>query len=191
MLYWECGHRLKRLKEFRALLDLYFETRGHMEGLNLPFETEQSSEARSKINEHMGDIRASCNLIGHRWIAQPGQIDMLVNTFNLQAIYVEPRALIDSVERTIGDYERLRHDLFWQLFNPFYWLGKLVGIPFRVFTAVGFEGDRWERSVIGRLFKLFEWVAIFVGFVAAILTIRADPKFMDGVSRTLHALFHR
>jgi hypothetical protein len=139
VFYWECGRRLTRLNKFHELLTLYFQ--------HLPLPPQQLSQARSKINILMGDTHTSCELMGHHWTAQNGQGDLLVNTFNLSNLGIPHMMLIDALERTVGEYERQRRRLLWQLFNPFHWFDELLdGILFRVLTAFGMDTDTRNQA---------------------------------------------
>src|SRR5260370_41709162 len=80
--------------------------------------------------------------------------------------------VIDSLDRAIGDYTRLESKLRRNLLNPLYWLRlgfvNLIGLPFRVLGAAGFDSKALEQSVAGKVSKA---ILGFVTLVAAVLEI--------------------
>jgi len=63
-------------------------------------------------------------------------------------------------------------------------LNKLVSIPFQILGQVGFDGNKLEHSLIGKLFKA---IAGFAGFLSLVIGI-ADKL---GYLGTLKALLQR
>jgi hypothetical protein len=58
---------------------------------------------------------------GNRW----ENVRVVANLFNPLAWPKAPQA-IDQVERGIGIYQRHMRRAFWQLFNPFAWVGEIA-----------------------------------------------------------------
>jgi hypothetical protein len=106
--------------------------------------------------------------------------------FDLWRYQIKPQAVDDALNRAIGAYRRHERRFFWRMFNPLHWLDLLLGIPFRLFTAVGLDGQRYEQPALGKLVKLIVGGA---GLVAAILGIHDHPNFVAHVFKIIHSMF--
>jgi hypothetical protein len=127
----------------------------------------------------MPEVVRSCTLIGHSLTVAynsprdgfAGEINIITNLFNLDLQRIPFSKAFDFLDQAIGDYERLEARLRRQSWNPLYWLRlgflALLGLPFRILGAAGFDARAMELSLVGRLFKA---VAGLVIFVAALLT---------------------
>jgi len=71
---------------------------------------------------------------------------------------------LDTLNKLIGQLEGKIKFEFDKIINPFFWLGLLVGkilrIPFWIFSQTGFEISKIEDHFLGKLFKLVEVVAL-------------------------------
>ena len=199
MNYFECKKRLLELRVFHGLAARYFTNvvgaKGSME--TGPFEDTDARNLRSAMNKMMKSVSESfdkvnipraVHYIPPRLLGGPiMDIDLVWNVFDLWRYKLSPRLLDDVLNRAIGAFEEEKRRLFCQFFNPFYWLNIVLGIPFRLLTAVGLDGTRYEESVFGKLVKVCLAV---VGFVAAILDIQDHPVFVARVSSLFHRLIH-
>jgi hypothetical protein len=184
VLYWESKHRLQRLREFRELVIAYF--LDSQESHFASHEGEKARLARPQINLRMNETLQSMHAVGESAMftgERFGRANAITNMFQLYQLRIPRKSIVDSLDRTIGEYERIESHLFLQLFNPLYWLGLIVAIPFRILAFSGFDANKIERSMFGRLYKA---IASFAALVAAILTILYYVGWLDRVK----ALFH-
>jgi hypothetical protein len=161
-----------------------------------PTEDEEARRARLSLNQMMMGVSESFDLLGVprtvRYLPPPMiggyavTLDLVGNMFELWRYQIQPQTVEDALNRAIGAYLQQERRLFWQMFNPFHWLDLLLGIPFRLLTAVGLNGRRFEQSAFGKLIK---WVVAVAGFVAAVLDIRDHPNFIAQVSKIFHSIF--
>lgn len=199
MLYWECKRRLQTLEEFHSLVVRYFSTVAYASGSRRAYQTEESSEARRKINDLMQDVGSSCNLIGQpmtvQYVPSPlvggfqGPLSLLSSLFELREYHIPNSKVIDGLERVIGTYRRKKKHLYWQMFNPLFWLRvllvKVVEVPFQILSAAGFDTAKFENSVMGKLVKA---VVGFVAFAAALLTVLQILGWLEPVKRFVHTI---
>ena len=164
MLYWECERRLKDLQHFRELLAGYFAS---LAEANWPArtrdrETSESERLRNEINLRLTDALLCCELVGEPtnvFYSPPpafgggfqGRLNLLREVFNLQDYQIGPDRIFDSLDRSIGEYERRKRRLYRQMFNPFFWLKlalvKIIEIPFQILGAAGFDAAKMEKSL--------------------------------------------
>jgi len=201
MLYWECKRRLNELLKFRELVVTYFSHRTipHFQTVH---EDDTARKARSEINLRMNAAIRSCLRIGQTltvFYSPPpvrggfaGNLNLIQNMFELHTFQIPPSRVIDSLNRAIGDYERLQRELFRSLWNPLYWLrlgvANLLSLPFRILGAAGFNSQAIEHSTAGKVSKA---IAAFAGFIVTVLTILHSLGVSTGW-RDITALFrHR
>lgn len=160
MLYWECKRRLTELREFRSLVVTYFSNRSFARPLNTIHENETAHKARNEISLRMNEAIRSCLLIGESlsvFYSPPpvrggpsGTLNLVQNMFEVHNFRIPAARVIDSLDRAIGDYERLQNDLSRSRWNPFYWLwlafAQLLGFPFRVLGVAGSMRVRWSNQ---------------------------------------------
>jgi hypothetical protein len=77
---------------------------------------------------------------------------------------IEPSAIRDVMNMTIGTAEERLKSEFFHLINPFYWLLELLifvlRIPFYLVSATGFDVSKIEDHLLAKLFKLAEMIVI-------------------------------
>ena len=199
MNYFECKKRLLELRLFHQLGARYFanvaKASGSME--TGPFEDADARTLRAAMNKPMKSVSVSFDKVNipravqyipPRLIGGPSmEIDLVWNVFDLWRYDLSPRLLDDVLNRAIGAFEEEKRRLFWQFLNPFYWVNLVLGIPFRLLTAIGLDGTGYEESAFGKLVKL---VLAVVGFVAAVLDIQDHPAFVARMSSMFHHLTH-
>lgn len=196
MLYWECRRRLNELREFQKLAHFYFSNTG-FDSRGRRHENIDAREARAQLNLRIAEVVRSCTLIGHSLtlsysVPQQGfgaEINIITNLFNLDRQRIPAAKAFDVLNRAIGDYERLETKLRRQSWNPFYWIRlaflALLGLPFRIFGAAGFDSRAMERSLIGRLFKAVEGFVIFLAAVLEILSLLGLPTSLSHLAGLL------
>jgi hypothetical protein len=136
---------------------------------------------REQINlsiQEIDSILKKCGISATVYYAPPpafggieGQIDLLNNFFNLKRHRIPQSALIDVLDRAIGSYYQLRKRFFQNLINPFFWLNKLIRLPFRLISYSGFDGEKAERSIVGKILKLLMSILSIPASIWAIIQI--------------------
>lgn len=198
MLFWECRRRLEQLVEFRKVAYDYFSNIRYADWMARgcpPTMNETSQRARNQINLMMHDVADCFDLMGvpHSITYTPPpiiggyvrSIDLIGNIFDLWQFEIQSSHLFDCTDRAIGAYQREGLNLRRKLFNPFYWLGLLLvwflRLPFKFLTAAGFNGQKLEGSLTGKIVKV---VLGLLPLTAAALKIADD---WDKVRAFLHS----
>lgn len=116
-------------------------------------QTEESRTIRDQINLSMRDALESCQQIGESMTVvytnrgYQAPLNLLRELLDLRnAYHISPAKALDGLDRAIGEYERRKQRLYWQMFNPLFWLqlllGKIIGIPFQILGAAGFDAAK-------------------------------------------------
>lgn len=163
-------------------------------------ENADARKARAQINLKIPEVVRSSAVIGHSLSlsynspqhAFAGEINVITNLFNLDHQRIPVSKAFDFLDRVIGDYDRLETKLRRQSWNPLYWIRLaflgLLGLPFRILGAAGFNASVIEHSLAGRLFKA---VGGFVIFLAALLQALSLLGFPTSLSHLVGLLRHR
>lgn len=182
MLYWESQRRLVLLRQFRGLVIEYFDNALHkfMAG---PIENADAKEARHSLNKSIPDVARSLDLVGlsHTIYYTPppaiggyaGRVDLLAMLFQLWQFQLQPALVVDLLDRAIGIYEPQTKRLYWQMFNPFFWLmwllQKFLRIPFEIISVAGFNAEKLERSLVGKTTKVVMGLVVFLAALLRVL----------------------
>jgi hypothetical protein len=167
MLYWEAKRGFELLKRFRQKVVDYDNNALWNDYDNDYAENQEAVSLRQQINEDMPEATTAIQKVGHSTIVYyspppatgglQGDIDVLTNIFRLPYLGMDTTQLLDRLDQAIGAYRYAVSYLWRRLFNPFYWIGKglaLIGsIPFRVLRIAGFDAERAETSLTGKLVK--------------------------------------
>ena len=179
---WENRRRRKFLQEFRNLVSEYFADTKHADlGLGL-IEGKKAIELRPQINKLMNKAQITLLTAGwspHLIVTPPPaiggyrqNIDVLMNMFDLHNHQIPEDHVFDFIDRAIGNYEQDESAAKLRTWNPFFWLGLvfdwLASFPFRLLGRAGFDAQKVEQSVAGRLLKAFIYV---IEGLAALLTV--------------------
>jgi hypothetical protein len=172
MLYWESKRRLGELSKFRALVRAYFDdtafdTRGRRRAMT------DLRERRKTINASLPEAVRSCYRVGQSVSVQyihphygAGSVNVIENIFSLDEKRIPVAMVFDYLDRTIGEYERVTAKLKKQSWNPFYWLRlgflALIGFPFRILGAAGFDSRAIEQSLPGKVVKSVVGLVVFL-----------------------------
>ena len=173
--------RLDKLFEFRNLVIEYFNN-STKSGRGLRAEKEIAQVARVKINRIMKEnheiilhsgmdpimiYKAPPMVGGHT-----RNIDVILNIFNLDRFDIPANQVLDLIDMTIGVYESDHRRAVVRTFNPLFYLmlalDTISELPFSIIGKFGFNQQKAESSIIGRLFKGFLYL---VTPVAGFLTI--------------------
>jgi len=193
----ENKRRLQKVRVFRNLVVEYF---NNLEGDWLrPLENERARQLRKEINTSLDEARDIVNAAGISTMllyspapvrgGYAGPVDVFLNIFELRCAQISPSHVTDHLERAWGIYDRNQRPAKMRLFNPFYYLARLLDliaeIPFALLGALGFNRRKAEASLLGRAAKVGFRV---VTFLAALLTILNLLGLMSGIRE---ALFRR
>jgi hypothetical protein len=199
VLYWECKRRLTGLQKFRQVVETYFSESSYVNTVHPRVENEKSQQARLEINRRMGFADSSCKLSGFYPIISygvpasenaPDHVNVLASIFMLNRFSISPNVLIDHLDRAIGYYEDAKPRLFLQLFNPFFWIKwlliKVIGIPFSLLEAAGFDSGKLEQTTTGKIVKaLWGFGTTLVATLAALQGL----GWLDPVKKFIHSVF--
>lgn len=183
---WENKNRLKLLYEFRELVDTYFNS-VEVDYMSVNpsadlIENETARQVRIEINRILGEVREVLHSAGIRPVIRytpPSMIggyiqhiDITLNMFNLRYYNIPYNKLIDIIDIAIGKYSRDSKRSWMRTFNPIYWscciFDYIARLPFVLLGRIGFDSDKAESSIIGRLIKgILYLIVVF----AALLTI--------------------
>jgi hypothetical protein len=98
-----------------------------------------------------------------------GNIDLFANMYNLHQYEVPEEILVDLLDKAIGTYRFFQKEYKERIFNPFYWIGRIIKIPFRIAEFAGFDPGKLEISIFGKLYKLIAALIILLASIATIL----------------------
>jgi len=181
----EVLRRIEFLKDFHGHVVKYFQNL-ECDYLDKPCENEVSAKERTWINLHCSRAKSIMRETGtvpiFTWTSPPAMgyittrdLDVLNNIFLLHEYRITPKLLIDVIENAIGRYkEELPRSLF-RTWNPFWWLGKVLGwilsIPISILGVAGFETDTLEQHILTKLFKTLWALIVVFGTVLPILEL--------------------
>jgi len=195
---WENNKRVRLLSEFRELVVTYFNNIKYLGfGSSGVSENEKAREARIKINmilDKMYFIIISAGVNPIMYYTPPPaiggltrDIDLVINIFNLYRFRINPQLLLDFIERAIGVYENDGLKALLRTVNPFFWLGLIsdyiVSLPFKVFGEIGFNQEKIESSITGKIIKgiikgTFYLITFLASFLAVLKYIGYLEKFI-------------
>jgi hypothetical protein len=192
MLYWEAQRRLNEVRVFRDLVREYFShTTWDNMGRRRPMR--DLSELRTRINARIPSTVINCYKVGqsvsvvykHPMYGIDGHVNVIENLFSLDSKRIPLATAFDYLDRTIGIYDKEIASLRKRQWNPFFWIRLgflwLIGAPFRLLGAAGFNAVAVEQSFAGKLAKaLWGLVIGLVTIVSGLLTILASLGFHTG-----------
>ena len=177
ILYWENRNRLRKLNSFRALVIDYFDNSRAEWMVQERIEQPPAQLARVQINRLVDGIHDILYCAGIspviRYTPPPAvgghiqKIDILHNIFNLTGYSISSSNLLDYLDRAIGIYEGDKGPAILRTINPFFYLGIvldwIVRFPFNLIGRAGFNREKIEESIAGRVTK----VVLYVSTVSA------------------------
>lgn len=180
---FENRRRLAMLIKFRDDVVLYFNNSTFSWYASRTQETEEAQRARREINlkiKKISEILSAAGIDARMRSPNTPFFDIIENIFGIYHLDVEPRYIVDYLERAIGVYELDYPRSVIRMFNPIWWglqiLNWIAYLPIRIWGAIGFDEARAEQSILGRLSKL-----IFP--VAGIMEILHFMGWLDTVKR--------
>jgi len=196
MAIWENRKSVRVLLSFRDHVIGYFTSVKSDFYQVEAIETQDSSKHRLQINLSLREAAAVVDCVGvsrTMFYTPPpliggfaGDIDLFQNIFRLSNMKIEPRILIDMIERAIGIYETDRVCALRRTCNPFFWFGRLLefvsSIPFLLLGSLGFDRGRMEASLLGRLLKRLVYL---LGLLASFITVLRWIGWLDELETLL------
>jgi hypothetical protein len=197
MLYWECKRRLGELRQFREVVRSYFQNTA-FDTMGRRHAVTDLSEIRKKINIMIPEVVRSSYKIGHSLsitYSHPGygvtgRINVIENLFSLDRQQIPVSKAFDYIDRVIGEYDRQLATLKKQSWNPLYWLRlgflAVIGFPFRILGAAGFNAQALEQTVAGRIVKAMVGFVIFLAALLQVLSLLGLPTGWRDLARLVH-----
>src|SRR6266702_1829221 len=197
MLYWECKRRNAELHSFRDLIRQYFSLTT-FDAMGRRRAVTDLSEVRTKINVMIPEVVRSSYKIGyslsveytHPRYGVSGRINVIENLFSLDRQQIPVSKAFDSIDRVIGEYDRQLATLKKQSWNPLYWLRlgflAVIGFPFRILGAAGFDAQALEQTVAGRIVKATVGFVIFLAALLQVLSLLGLPTGWRDLVRLVH-----
>lgn len=78
---------------------------------------------------------------------------------------VEPQLIIDTLNKTIGIYERLVEEEFYNMINPLYWIKSMflliIKMPYNILKLSGFDVAKIEQALWGKAINLL-WMLMLI-----------------------------
>jgi hypothetical protein len=176
----ENTRRINKLIHFRNLVATYYKNCEYNLGL---IENQKASQIRIEINKELVEIHdmvIAARLVPVlQWIPPPAvggyvqNVDLILNVFHLNDYQIDEKNVLDYVERAIGVYETNKRSSKVRLFNPFYYLGIIIDLiansPFVLLGKMGFNREKAEASVLGRLLKVLFYLITVLGSILSSL----------------------
>ncbi len=179
---WENNRRLVKLIKFRELVLKYFNNSRVEWMVDERIEEPEALRARVEINRLMDEIH---NIILYsginpsiRWTPPPAvggyiqNVDLIQNIFNIHRFQISPNNVLDFIDRSIGVYEYNHTRALIRTLNPLFYLSIFFDwvseLPFIFIGWLGFNREKAELSLIGRLMK---GLLYLVTVIASALTI--------------------
>ena len=197
---WENLKRQKELNDYKESIDKYFNLVEFDQYSRSLIDSEESKKIRTLINKHDGFIQTylisagmSPNVTHTPPPAIGGyiqNINMVENLFNLFNFDIEPQILVDTIDKAIGIYERDFIPSVIRTVNPLFWLGiileSIASIPFYLLGSVGFNRNKIEGSIFGKITKwLIKIVTLIFGLLEGMARLKLWPESID-----ITKLFH-
>lgn len=200
ILVWENNRRIEKLVEFRNLVIEYFNNSRAEWMVDGRIEEEAARVARVKINRIMDETHDIILNSGINpmitWTPPPAvggyvrNVDLIQNVFNLHGLSIGPDVVMDFLERSIGIYESNHKPSLIRTFNPFFYIGlafdAISELPFIAIGKLGFNRQKVESSVIGRMFK---GILYLITVIATFLTILQLLDYLEPIKQFTHEVF--
>ena len=97
-------------------------------------------------------------------------IGLFENIFNLRQFNIPPQTIFDMLDKAIGNFRFFQKEHKRKIKNPFYWIGRVIRLPFSIFSFAGFNGSKIEASLFGKIYKLLVGLLLLISAIATILT---------------------
>jgi hypothetical protein len=205
MLYWEARRRLAEVRAFRALVYEYFSNTARDNSYrHTRHPLKDLTAVREQINKGIPAAVKNCYKVGqpvgvdylHPGRGVKAHVNVIESIWSLDNWQIPVSAVFDYLDRAIGIYEEQVTYLGRQRWNPLYWLRLgflwLLGLPFRLLGAAGFNATAIESSLGGKVVKvILGSIVTLVGFVSALLQALSYLGFKTGWRDWWQFLHHK
>jgi hypothetical protein len=99
-----------------------------------------------------------------------GNVGLFENLFILRQFQIPSTAISDMLDKAIGNYMFLQKQYKKKIWNPLYWIGKAIRLPFSIFSFAGFNVNKIESSIFGKLYKLLAGLILLIAAIVTILS---------------------
>lgn len=170
--------QISAIKEFKKAYD-EFQILNSKRNLNADGVSRKSA-LRKKINMLLGEVQDYVRRTGIPatiYYSPPpavggmaGNVGLFENLFMLRQFQIPSTAISDMLDKAIGNYMFLQKQYKKKIKNPFYWIGKVIRLPFSIFTFAGFNGNKIEASIFGKIYKLLAGLVLLIAAIVTILS---------------------
>ena len=203
ILIWENKRRFNKLIEFRELAIEYFNNSRPTGWENSSrIQDDAAIEARFKINLVIDEVHSIILTSGTipilSWTAPAAiggraeEIDLITNIFNLNGFQIEPNHVLDFIDRAIGIYQSNHKSACWKTVNPFFYIGVVLdaisNLPFIAIGKLGFNRQKIEASLIGRIFKGVFCIGSWIAIIITILDFFGYLDVLEPAKQIVHKL---
>ena len=199
ILIWENKRRLDKLNEFRNIVLQYFNNSRAEWMIAGRIEEDAAKEARLKINRIMDETHDIIVYSGINpsitWTPPPAvggyvkNVDLIQNIFNIHQFQIGADTVLDFIDRAIGIYQSNQKSAIVRTLNPFFYIGLIFEaiseLPFIAIGKLGFNRQKAESSIIGRLVK---GILYLITVIAALLTILQLLDLLEPVKQFVHQI---
>lgn len=166
----EIQNRVNRIREFKEIYQkfLSLDSKPRLSD----HEKTTKKEYREKINLLTGEIASYVAKAGVTASVGVPPVDtpLFENIYNLKRFHISSQSIIDRLDKAIGNYQYRQIEHKKKILNPFYWAGRIIRLPFSIISFAGFNGEKIETSIFGKLYKLITSILIIAAAVVQILT---------------------
>lgn len=200
MFIWENIKRTDELLSFRNLVVQYFNAASYHWMADGRIENDEAVEARRQINLIIHKIKRYIREAGVstiKYYSPPpaiggfsGNIDIFDEIFN-DTLRIPSNQILDTIERTIGIYQNDKVKSWIRTLNPFFWiyliLEKFVALPFKLLGLAGFNQERIESSLTGKILKMvISIITVGAAFLAVLEKIGYLESFKVLIARLIN-----
>lgn len=201
---WETKKRLQELKQFHMDVERYFlNSSTGVAGrsrLKRTDNNDAATQAKRSINRSLQAINRYIQGAGVNpeiYYQQPPvvggreySINIITNIFRLDELRIPVDMPDGFVQQAIGVYDGDTPASWRRTLNPFWWLGSMLtwfaATPFLLIGKAGFDADRAQHSVIGKLISL---ILYLIPIVASLLIILDLLGYLGPVKSYVSTMF--
>jgi len=187
----------RQLIEFRNSVIDYFNNCEYGDYLTRDFsENDKARCLRSTLNRNLlsiQDIVYYADVTSHIIYTPPPivggyvqNINLISNIFHLYQYEIEPKYLLDFIDRAIGVYKNDQIKSLLRTFNLFFWIGILldfiVSAPFKLLGRAGISTKEIEESNLGKIAKLILYIT---SLAAGVVSIAQPLGWLDHLKKMI------
>lgn len=163
---------IKKITEFKIALQKYIDYSDHpnnytSDTIHIDFSenTIDEQSLKKRLNTLLGEIGNYDVPRSHNEIHEYSLV--------FSNLFREPlfdlRHHINHLEQVIAHYQYHQNEFKRKRLNPIYWIGEFIRIPFHIISLAGFDINKIEFSMFGKVWKLIIYSIFFLAALATIL----------------------